>query len=361
MRDLRAKRWVWASLVSILLLTAACGSSDDGSDGETEPPASETDQEPGSEAPEPTEASTSEAMETIPISITTLNFPSLVVAIPPIIKDQGFDTANGLDLSIEPFGDIGAFYAAQTNGSVDAGVGGVTVYQNLSNQGADMQIVATYVGLDGMLVITGDPNIQSIEDLRGKTIAATVASAEYQILAIYALSQGLDLENDATVVNASPADVRTQLQAGRVDAGMMWEPGAALALGDNPDYRIIFNGADAWDELTGESGWELVWAMQRSFLEEHPEAADRFIAALQDAAEWLYANPDEAAALMEEASGMPADAFKEVLDQGRVDYNIQPAWEADIRASLLTHFEQAVESGFLDSMPPDDIIYDPNS
>lgn len=354
------RRRLWLLLALMALLLGACG----GTDGGTEPNGAAADdaETPTAEATDDeTEADGTDTAEVIPITVGSLNFPSLVVPIPPIIKDQGFDTKHGLEVTIESFADIGAFYASQVNGSVDASVGGVNVYQRLVGEGADIQITNTYVGLAPLLVITGDPEIQSIEDLKGKSIAATVASAEYQILAIYARSKGVNLEEDATLVNASPADVRSQLQAGRVDAGMMWEPGAALALGDNPDYRIIFNGQEAWEELTGERGWELVWSMQRSFIEENPEVVDRFIAALQDAVEWLFDNQEEAAAIMEEASGMPADAFIDVLNQGRVDYDILPAWEEDVRASLVTHFREAVDNGFLESMPPDDLIYDPNS
>lgn len=350
-------RRLFVGLVAIL--GVACGGGDGGVGGTT-PDATATDEVAGTPTSEPTGDGT-EAMEAIPIRVSTLNFPSLVASIPPIIQDQGFDTKHGLDLTVEPFADIGAFYAAQTNGSVDAGVGGVSVYAGLVEEGADMQIVSSYVGLEPLLLITGDPDIRSVEDLEGRSVAATVASAEYQILAIYARSKGLDLEQDVTLVNGSPADVRSQLEAGRVDAGMLWEPGAALALSDNPDYTVILNGHEAWQELTGERGWELVWAMQRSYIEENPEAVDRFIDALKEAVEWLFDNPEEAAGLMEEASGMPADQFVEVLDQGRVDYDVRPAWEAGVKSSLMTHFQEAVDAGFLDSMPADDIVYEPSS
>lgn len=355
---------LWSSLFVLAFFVAACSVGEQGASETTEGATDTTaavDTTVTTDGPTTTEGEEPEAGDPIPITIGSLSFPSLVVPIPPIMEAQGIDAEHGLDVTIEPFADIGAFYAAQTNGSVDVSVGGPNVYQRLIGEGADIQIISTYVGLKPLLVITEDPEIESIDDLAGKSIAATVASAEYQILAIYANSKGVDLEQDATLINGSPADVRTQLEAGRVDAGMLWDPGAALALQDNPDYRIIFNGDDAWRELTGQRGYELVWGMQRSFIQEHPEAVEAFIAAVQESVDWLFDNPEQAAPIMEEASGMPADLFIEVLNQGRVDYDVRPAWEEEVRSSLVTHFERAVEAGFLESMPPEDIIYEPSS
>ena len=31
-----------------------------------------------------------------------------------------------------------------------------------------------------------------------------------------------------------------------------------------PDWHVIFNGAEGWKEITGESGWEIVPAMRRA-------------------------------------------------------------------------------------------------
>lgn len=354
---------LWLSVLVLAVLAAACGGGNQGGDAGA---AGDSGTTGGTDAGgASTEAAGEEgteeaAAEPIPMRVSSLSFPSLVPVIPAIIEAQGFDADHGLDLSIEPFADIGAFYAATTTGQVDAGVGGPTVLQNLANEGADIQIVSTFATLEPLLVITANPEITSLEDLRGRSLAATVGSAEFQTLAVYARSLGLDLERDVTLVNGSPADVRTQLEAGRVDAGMLWEPGASLALADR-DYSIILNGAEAWEEMTGERGWELLWAMQRSFIEEYPEAPEAWIAAQQDAVDWLFANPEEAAALMEEATGMPPDAFQTVLDQGRVDYEILPAWEPEVRSSIETHFHAAVDNGFLQSLPPDDIIYEPGS
>lgn len=361
----------WLLVLGLSLAVAACGNGGEATqDAGEEPDDTQAEEDDADDAQgdeevdeeeEDGEQAAGESADPIPLQVNSLSFPSLVPVISEIIAAQGFDADHGLELTIQPFADIGPFYAALTTGQVDAGVGGPTVVQNLVSEGADVQIISTFATLEPLLVISADPEIQSLEDLRGRSLAATVASAEFQTLAVIARSQGLDLEEDVTLVNASPADVRTQLEAGRVDAGMLWEPGASLALQDGDDYEVILNGADAWEELTGEQGWELVWAMQRPFIEENPEAPEAWIAAQRDAVEWLFSNPEDAAQIMEEATGMPPDAFQTVLEQGRVDYEIQPAWEPDIRSSIERHFQEAVDNDLLESLPDDDIIFDPGS
>jgi NitT/TauT family transport system substrate-binding protein len=342
-----------AMLVPLLLLLTACP-------GDDQP---EVDDEPQVEPPERVEdePDVPEDVEPVTVTVSSLGFPSLVAVLPPLIQEHGIDANHGINLEINSFADIGGFYAAKAQGAVDGGVGGPTVFQGLVAEGADLQIVASYVGLRPLVLVTADPDIESITDLEGRSLAATVGSAEFQVLAMYASSEGIDLTQDTTLVNASLPDVRTQLEAGRVDAGMFWEPAASLGLTANEDWRVILNGDDAWTELTGEKGWELVWALQRSFIQQNPEVVDRFIAMLQEAVEFLFANPEEAGRVMEEATGMPADAFVAVLNEGRLDYDVQPAWDPEIRSNIQTMLEMSVEHGFSDQLPPDDFIYEPDA
>lgn len=298
--------------------------------------------------------------ELIPIRIPTLTFPSLTAVLPPLIEAQGIGERHGFDVQVERFGDVGALHAAATVGSIDAVVGGPNVLHQHAEEGAAIKAVATYAGLKSMLVITGDPEIQSVEDLRGRSIAATLASAEYQILSIYALSKGIDLTEDATLVNAAPPEVRTQLEAGRVDAGLVWEPGATLALAGG-NFEIVLRGDQAWEDLTGQKGWELLWGMQEEYLQTYPEVVEPFVAMLQEAVEFMHENPEVAGEVMEEATGMPAEAFMDVLEQGRIDYDVRPAWEDDVRPTIERHWEEALEHGFAETLPDDDFIYDPSA
>ena len=106
-------------------------------------------------------------------------------------------------------------------------------------------------------MFTKNPQIKSLADLKGKQLAADLGSSQYQVVKIYANAKGIDLGKDITVVNANFAVARAQLEADRVDAALVIEPLASIILRQNPDWKIIFNGAEGWKELTGEDGWEV--------------------------------------------------------------------------------------------------------
>ena len=181
------------------------------------------------------------ADQPVKVNVARLSFPSHVGMVTDIMKEQGFDRKYGLDVELRNFGAVGAFYAAQATGETDAGMGGPLVYQKMRLEGAPLKIIASTVDMTSMVVIAKYPAIRSLTDLKGKTIAAAVASSEYQVLQVVGKSKGIIMGKDVTVVPADPPLARTQLAAGRVDAVMTWEPNATLTMRDNPAYRIIFN------------------------------------------------------------------------------------------------------------------------
>src|SRR5262249_17779217 len=121
-----------------------------------------------------------------------------------------------------------------------------------------------------------------------------MGSSEYQILSIYGRKQGLTFTKDITVVQAAPALARTQLQAGRVEAAMMWEPTTTVTLRDNAQYRTILTGDVAWKSIASKDGWEVVLSARHDFLQRSPQAVGRLLKMLQEGAQLIKANPDEA-------------------------------------------------------------------
>ncbi len=295
----------------------------------------------------------------IRIKMGNLAFPSLISIILAVVKDQGLDRKNGVDLEIHPFSAPAAQLAAQATGETDAGPNGPLVLHRMRLEGAPLQAVTTLATLSAMVVISANPEIKSIPDLRGKTIAADVGSAEFQILATYARNKGLDLQRDATVVVASPPLARTQLAARRVDAAMTWDPAATLTMRDSAEYRVIFNGSAGWRELTGEEGWELAISMREDFARRNPQAVVRLVQTLQDAQQFIKTNLEHADRIASRAANLPAGVLKEAVQAGRIVYDVRPTWGPGVRDSLWKMFQVAVTGGHTKAMPDPGIIYAP--
>ena len=296
--------------------------------------------------------------EPIKVKIARLAFPSLTTLMVDVVKDQGLDKKNGIDLEPHSFGAVSAYYAALATGEVDMLPAGPHVLQKMRNEGVPIKAALTYARLNALAVITGDPAIKSITDLKGKTIAADMGSSEYQILALYGRSQGVIFGKDVTVVQAGPPMARTQLQAKRVDAAMTWEPSATLTLRDNPQYRTILTGDTAWKAIAKADGWELIVAMREDFLKKSPDAVPRLMKMFQDGARFITSRPDEADRIVVGSVKLPPGILKEAVTSGRLVYDIQPAWEGE-RAVIWDMFKVAVDSGYLPKLPDEGAIYKP--
>jgi ABC-type nitrate/sulfonate/bicarbonate transport system substrate-binding protein len=299
-----------------------------------------------------------ESQEPIRVKIARLAFPSLTTLMVDVLKDQGLDRKHGIDLQPQSFGAVSAYYAALATGEVDMLPAGPHVLQKMRLEGVPITATLTYARLNALAVITGDPAVKTITDLKGKSIAADMGSSEYQILALYGRSQGVIFGKDVTVVQAGPPLARTQLQAKRVDAAMTWEPSATLTLRDNPQYRTILTGDTAWKQVAKNDGWELILAVREDFLKRSPEAVPRLLRMLQNGARFIKNDADTADRIVAASVKLPPGVLKEAVASGRLVYDIQPAWEGE-RAAIWDMFKVAVDIGYLPKLPDEGAIYKP--
>jgi NitT/TauT family transport system substrate-binding protein len=292
------------------------------------------------------------------VKMARLAFPSMSSLMLDVLKQRGIDKKHGIDLETVSQSAVSVYYASIASGEAELIVGGPHVFQKMMLEGVPIRIAATWAPLNILSVITGDPAIKSISDLKGKTIAADMGSSEYQITAIYGRKQGLVFGQDVTVVQAGPPLARAQLQAKRVDAAMIWEPTTTLALRDNPDFRVIMSGDTAWKAIASARGWDLVLAMRSDFLERNASLVPRLIAMFQDTQQHIRANPDDADAIVSKSVNLPPGIFKEAVGSGRLVFDVLPAWEAE-RAVIWDMFKVAVDTKYLPKLPGEDAIFKP--
>lgn len=292
------------------------------------------------------------------LRMAVLSFPAISTFVGQIIREAGLDRAHGLELENVPFATISAYYAAIATGEVDTLGGGPNVLQRMRLERVPVQAVATLVRPSDLVLITRHPEVRSVLDLRGKTLAADMGSQQFLLLAIYTRWKGMDLRRDVTIVQAPFPLARAQLAAGRVDAAMLIEPVATLAMRDSPAYRIIFNGRRAWREMTGTDGWELIVWMREDVLRRSPALVPAALRMLTDFQRYVRANLDEADGIVARTTGLPPGAFKEAVLYRRLHFEVSPAWGRE-RAALEQMFRLAVEAGVIERLPDAGWLYRP--
>jgi NitT/TauT family transport system substrate-binding protein len=293
------------------------------------------------------------------IRVSSLTLPVFNPLVWNIMKGRGLDLKNGFELDVKPYPSISAFYAAFATGETEVLIGGPTILQKLYQEGVPLRIVTTGFTLSDLVIFAKDPAIKSLADLKGKQLAIDMGGSQFQVVRIYAAAKGLEIGKDITAVNANFAVARAQLEASRVDAALVIEPLASIILKQNPDWKVIFNGAQGWKEITGEDGWEIVTAMRGDAIAKVPNAPKMLIAALQDVAQFMKTDTAEADKIANETLKLPPGILTAALASNRLQMIIQPAWEPATRKSITDMMERAVKAGFYEKMPDDKIIYAP--
>lgn len=291
------------------------------------------------------------------IKVSSLTLPVFNPLVWNVMKARGLDVKNGFELDARPYPSISAFYAAFATGETEVLIGGPTILQKLYQEGVPLRIVTTGFTLSDLVIFTKDPAIKSLTDLKGKQLAIDMGGSQYQVVRMVANAKGLDIGKDIIAVNANFAVARAQLEAGRVDAALVIEPLASIILKQNPDWRVIFNGAEGWKEMTGTDGWELVTAMRAETIQRVPNAPKMMIAALQDVAKVFETEADSADKIANETLKLPPGILTAAVSSKRLKMIIQPAWEPATRKSITDMMERAVKAGFYQQMPDEKIIY----
>ncbi|MFL6798861.1 MAG: ABC transporter substrate-binding protein [Xanthobacteraceae bacterium] len=293
------------------------------------------------------------------ITVSSLTLPVFNPLVWNIMKARSLDAKHGFELDIKAYPSISAFYAAFSTGETEVVIGGPTILQKLYQEGVPVRIFGTGFTLADLVVFAKDDKIKSLADLKGKQLAADMGGSQFQVLKIYTNAKGIDLGKDITVVNANFAVARAQLEADRVEAALVIEPLASIIVRQNPSWKMIFNGAQGWREITGQDGWEIVPAIRADAVTRVPGAPKMLLAALQDVANVLHQETDAADKIATETTKLPAGILKAAVDSKRLQMTVQPAWETATRNSIADMMERAVKAGFYQKMPDPQIFYAP--
>jgi ABC-type nitrate/sulfonate/bicarbonate transport system substrate-binding protein len=296
----------------------------------------------------------------VEMNFAVFPFPSMSNTMADIIIAKGFDRANGIEAKPVTYGTAGALWAAVGKGELLAHNMGAYTLPQIRSEGVNIAIYSTLVRLSSEQIITRDPKIKKFEDLKGKSLAAMVGYPEYDYLQMYARKLGFEVGDQMSVVNATPSLARTQLEAGRVDAIMAWEPSATMILKANPDAHVILTGDEMWRALSGESGWQGMNIINADYAKAHPDVLAKMTKMYQQAGEWINTHPDEADQIITSnkynSKDVPKGTIADAIKSGRLRYDVQPAWDPATNKRIWDTFKLGVEYKAVKAMPPAEAV-----
>ncbi|WP_029372887.1 ABC transporter substrate-binding protein [Mycobacterium sp. UM_WWY] len=155
-------------------------------------------------------------------------------------------------------------------------------------------------GALNMVVVAPNSPAQTLNDLAGKKVSASVGSAGHGMLVQALGKDGIDPNTGVEVLNQQPQIGASSLESGQVQAlsqFVAW-PGLLVQQGK---ARLLYDGAELnYPTLHGV-------VVRRAYAAEHPEVLDAFLQAQLDATDFLNTKPLEAAKIVADGSGLPQE------------------------------------------------------
>jgi len=209
-----------------------------------------------------------------------------------IVKHNGWlEEAFGDDVKVEwkLFDSGGAVNEAVLAGGIDIGLAGSSPVSRGLSSDIPYQVPWIFDVIGDAEALVAKPGIESVKDLKGKTVATPFAStAHYSLLA--AIEDAGLSESDVKLIDAQPDAIYASWTQGQIDAAYVWNPNLAKLIEE--DGKVLLTSADL--AAKGKTTYDLA-VVTTEFAEKYPEAVRVWVEQQDRAVKLLRDDPDAAA------------------------------------------------------------------
>ena len=296
------------------------------------------------------------------VSGTTINIASMKgptsIGLVKLYSDSDNDlTHNHYNYSV--YGAADEITGGLVKGEIDVAAVPANLASVLFNKTEGGIITAGINTLGVTYILTTDPNVNTLQDLKGKTIYATGqgTTPEYTLRHILS-SNGIDPDKDVNiqyykegsevVANASLADNAIL---------MLPQPYATIAMNQMKNCRNILDLNKEWSKISEDSNIVTgVIVVRKEFLENNREDFDKFLEEYGNSTEFANKNTEECAELLEKY-----DIFKAAIALKAIPYcNVTLITGTAMKEQLIPYLQvlsYANPASVGDSIPDDTGFY----
>ena len=338
------------SLLCVLALAAAlltgCASSGDDAAGN----GAETDGGNNTAANDAAQEPQEDAAEPIDINIMALKGPTAMGMVQFMDEaDTGALTDNNYHFTITAVTDEAS--AALGNGSTDIAAIPANLASVLYNNtdGAIQVLAINTLGV--VYIVERGETIQSVEDLRDRTIYASGKGTTPEYALNYVLSQnGIDPATDVTMEwKSEQAECLSALMADENAIAMLPQPFVTTAQTQSPDIRVALDLTEEWDNC--QSGSDAPSTMvtgvvvaRTAFVEQHPEAVSAFLDHYKASVDYVTSDTAGAAQLVGQYDIVPAQVAEKALPACNITFIEGGDMQEKLSGYLSVLFEQNPQS-----------------
>lgn len=342
-------------------------SSSQSSETGTSSLASETESETSSEVSEPESQSASESSaaeeETADLGtavVAALKGPTAMGMV-KMMSDDKASSSPKYDFSIYASADEITPKLVQGEldiAAVPANLASV-LYNNTEGQ---VQVLAINT-LGVLYIVENGDTVQSVEDLKGKTIYASGKGSTPEYALNYMLTQnGIDPETDVTIEwKSEHSECVAALAADTTGIAMLPQPFVTTAQTQNENLRVALDITEEWEKLASESGSDAtlitgVVVGRKEFVEQNPDLVNAFLAEYEKSVAYTEEDVEGAAALVGEYDIVPEAVAVKALPECNIAFISGDDMKAKLSAYLQTLLDQNPKS-IGGEMPGDDFYY----
>lgn len=179
-------------------------------------------------------------------TVITLGYLPITHALAIFEEKQLLDSEDaGITIELQKFSSWSDLTDALNSGSIDGASVLIELAMSAKSQGIDLKALA--LGhKDGNVIVVSD-DIQSAEDLKGRTIAIPSTQSSHNILVQDALAQAGLTVDDIEIIQLAPTEMPSSLAGGSIDGYCVAEPFGAQAVAQGFGH-VLFSSEQLWED-----------------------------------------------------------------------------------------------------------------
>lgn len=254
------------------------------------------------------------------VDVAALRGPTSMGLVKLMEESENGLTDNSYSFTLEGAPD--AIVPLLVKGDIDAaaipGNLASVLYNNTKGQ---IEVIAINT-LGVLYIVENGDSIQSVDDLRGRTIysAGKGSTPEYALQYILS-SNGLEVGKDVFIEwKSEHAECVAALKADKNGCAMLPQPFAATAMMQDGNIRIALDLNDLWEEQVGSVLITGVTVVRKDFASENPETLQAFMEDYASSVEYVQCDVPGAAALIGKYGIVPEKAALVALPYCRISF-----------------------------------------
>jgi len=207
-------------------------------------------------------------------------------------------------ISFEKAGSVDILLPKLVNGDIDIGILPPNVAAKLYSMAPKSIAVASIVGNSTLSLVTSDPSVASLQDLKGKTVyvAGQGSTPEYVLRTLLA-KNGISERSVRLDFSLPSQEIPAAVASGKIAYALIPEPFTTVAImtsSGKTQIRRAFTLQDLWFAAgLGENFPMTLCVVRRTYAQKNPGKVAQFLAAYKDSLEWTRMNPEAAGQLVE--------------------------------------------------------------